>query len=97
MKARFVAVMATALVSGVSSPIASANQLPGAMVTGHITSVSGTEWINVDGHSYRIASSSAAASAVSKLTPGQLVDVQLTGPANSSASEVVNVVLHSGQ
>lgn len=73
--------------------VAEANQMPGAVITGSVTSVSGTEWIYVDGHPYRIKSGSPAADAVQKLTPGQHVDVQLNGPANTSASEAVNVVL----
>jgi hypothetical protein len=73
---------------------ANANQIPGAIITGHVISVAGTEWINLDGHNYRIASGSPAASVVGKLTPGQLVDAQLNGPANSAASAVINVVVH---
>ena len=89
-----VAAIATALVFCLASFTVAANQVPGALITGHLTSVSGAEWINIDGHSYHIASGSPAANAVAKLTPGQVVDVQLSGPANSSGSEVVNVVSH---
>jgi hypothetical protein len=86
---------AVATLSVLGTAVAIANQIPGTLITGSLTSVSGTEWIRVDGHTYRIQSGSPAAAAVQKLTPGQRVDVQLNGPANTAASEVINVVLHS--
>jgi hypothetical protein len=94
---RFVSVTAAALILLASGARADANQLPGTLVTGQVTAVSGTEWIKVDGRNYRIKAGSAAAKAVSKLIPGQRVDVQLNGPANTAASEVINVVLHPEQ
>jgi hypothetical protein len=87
--------LAAAALSILGTAAALANQIPGTLITGSLTSVSGTEWIHVDGHAYRIKSGSPAAEAVQKLTPGQRVDVQLNGPANTAASEVINVVLHS--
>lgn len=69
-----------------------ANQLPGEMVTGQVTAVSGNSQITVDGKSYRIKSGSAAAAAARSAVRGQTVDIQLNGPANSSASEVINLV-----
>lgn len=86
--------VATSL-SLIGTALAQANQMPGAMITGSVTSVSGTEWIYVDGHPYRIQSGSPAAAAVQKLTPGQHVDVQLNGPANTAASEAINVVVRT--
>ncbi|HEY6484011.1 MAG TPA: hypothetical protein VIY54_10850 [Steroidobacteraceae bacterium] len=74
-----------------------ANQIPGELVTGTVTSVSGQDWIKVDGHSYHIQSGSAAAAALQGLAPGQRVDVQLNGPANTAASEVINIVPHAGR
>ena len=50
--------------------------------------------VNVGGHIYAIAAGSAAYEAVSKLKPGQVVDVQLDGPAKSSSSQAVNITLH---
>jgi hypothetical protein len=93
---RKIAVLAMALAANLGSSGVWANKIPGVLITGHLTSVSGVEWVNIDGHQYRIASNSAAVNAVSKLTPGQLVDVQLNGPANTAASAVVNIVPHSG-
>lgn len=74
-----------------------ANQIPGELITGTVTSVSGQEWIKVDGHSYRVKAGSAAAAALQGVSPGQLVDVQLNGPSNTAASEVINVVAHPGR
>jgi hypothetical protein len=73
------------------------NRVPGATVTGHVSAASNGDWISVDGKTYRIKSGSPAASAAAKLTPGEYVDIQLDGPANTAASEVINVVRHTGQ
>ena len=35
--------------------------------------------------------------AVASTVPGQLVDVQLNGPAKSSTSQAINSVLHEGE
>jgi hypothetical protein len=75
---------------------AMANRVPGATLTGHVTATSNGDWIKIDGKSYRVKSGSPAAAAASKLTTGQYVDIQLNGPAGAAASEVVNVVPHSG-
>ena len=74
---------------------ASATVMGGDVVTGPITSVNG-QAININGKSYVISSGSAAAAAAPKLSPGQVVDVQLDGPASSSGSRVVNIVVHKG-
>jgi hypothetical protein len=78
----------------VTAPIGSAygNQLPGAIVSGHVVAVDGHRSINIDGKTYRIKSGSPAAGAARAVAAGQLVDAQLNGPANSSATEVVNIV-----
>jgi hypothetical protein len=75
--------------------IAMASAMPGEVVTGTISSIS-VDRVNVNGHAYSIASASAAYSVVQNFKPGQIVDLQLNGPANSSASQVVNITLHSG-
>lgn len=72
-----------------------ATVMGGDVVTGPITSVSG-QTININGKTYVISSGSAAAAAASKLSAGQVVDVQLDGPASSSGSRVVNIVIHKG-
>jgi hypothetical protein len=52
--------------------------------------------INIQGQVYPIASDSAAYAEVAHFKPGQLVDVILDGPAKSSASHAINIILHSG-
>jgi hypothetical protein len=74
-----------------------ANQLPGDLLTGQVNAVAGDSSIKVDGKTYRIKSGSPAAQAVRNVSPGQVVDVQLNGPANSSATEVVNVVVRGAR
>jgi len=75
--------------------IAAASTVLGELVTGTITAINGN-MINIQGHIYSIAAGSAAYAAVQTFRPGQVVDVQLDGPAKSSASQVVNITLHTG-
>jgi hypothetical protein len=72
-----------------------ANTVPGAVITGTINTVNGNS-VNIGGHVYPISAGSPAAAAAAKLAPGQYVDVQLDGPANSSASRVINIVVRHG-
>ena len=65
-------------------------------VTGQVTSVS-ADAITVGGHLYYVQQGSQAATAVQTLSPGQLVDVYLDGPAASSASHAVTILLHNNQ
>ena len=74
-----------------------ANQLPGEIVTGVVTSVSSDGSISIDGKSYRIKSGSPAASAARTIAKGQAIDAQLNGAANSAASEVINLVTHTNR
>ncbi len=73
--------------------IAVAAAVPGEVVTGPITAINGN-MVNIQGHVYPIATRSAAYEVVSKFQPGQIVDVQLDGPAKSSTSQVINITLH---
>ena len=73
--------------------IAVATAIPGEVVTGQITAINGN-MINVGGHIYAIVAGSAAYEAVTKFKPGQMVDVQLDGPAKSSSSHAINITLH---
>jgi hypothetical protein len=75
--------------------VAMASAMPGEVVTGTITAINGN-MVNVQGQTYSIAAASAAYSVVQNFKPGQLVDLQLNGPAKSSASQVINITLHSG-
>jgi hypothetical protein len=52
--------------------------------------------VNIQGHIYSIAAGSAAYEVVTKFQPGQIVDVQLDGPAKSSSSQAINITLHWG-
>ena len=82
-----------------AGPIAGslANQLPGDVVSGRVTSITGGSTINIDGKIYRIKSGSVAANAARTISAGQLVDAQLNGPANSSATEVINIVTRAAR
>jgi hypothetical protein len=73
--------------------VAVATTVPGEIVTGQIMSINGN-MINVGGQIYPIAAGSAAYAAVTTFKPGQMVDVQLDGPAKSSSSHVINITLH---
>ncbi len=73
--------------------IALAAAVPGEVVTGQITAINGN-MVNIQGHIYTIAAGSAAYEVVTKFKPGQVVDVQLNGPAKSSTSQVINITLH---
>jgi predicted nucleic acid-binding Zn ribbon protein len=72
-----------------------ANQIPGEVVTGVVTSVSNDSSISIDGRNYRIKSGSPAASAARTIAKGQTIDAQLNGAANSAASEVINLIPHT--
>jgi hypothetical protein len=69
--------------------------VPGEIVTGPIIAISG-DMVNIQGHIYSIAAGSAAYEVVTKFQPGQIVDVQLNGPAKSSSSQAINITLHWG-
>jgi hypothetical protein len=75
--------------------MAMASTVPGEVVTGPITAINGN-MVNIQGHIYLIAAGSAAYEVVRKFQPGQIVDVQLDGPAKSSASQAINITLHWG-
>ena len=81
----------------ISSSDLAANTVPGEIVTGSLTAVDGRRSLNIQGHTYRLKDGSPAAAAAAHLTPGQSVSVQLDGPANSSSSQVINIVTHSGR
>jgi hypothetical protein len=75
--------------------LAAASAIPGEVVTGTITAINGN-MVNIQGHIYTIATDSAAYAAAQTFKPGQLVDVQLNGPAKSSASQAINITVHWG-
>ena len=73
--------------------IAVATAVPGEIVTGQITAINGN-MINIGGQIFYIAAGSAAYAAVTNFKPGQMVDVQLDGPAKSSSSHAINITMH---
>lgn len=75
--------------------IAVASKVPGDVVTGTITAINGN-MVNIQGQVYPIAAGSPAYSVVQTFSPGQVVDVQLNGPAKSTSSQVINITLHQG-
>lgn len=75
--------------------IAVASKVPGDLVTGTINAINGN-MVNIQGQVYPIAAGSPAYSAVQTFKPGQVVDVQLNGPAKSTSSQVINITLHQG-
>jgi len=74
-----------------------ANTVPGDIVTGSLTAVNGRQSLNIEGRTYRLKDGSPAFAAAAHLTPGQSVTVQLDGPASSPASQVINIVTHTGR
>jgi hypothetical protein len=93
-KHMFTALVATTC-AALGSSVALGNQIPGDVVTGSVTSVSGSQSISIQGHNYLIKVGSPAAAAAAALTPG--VVAVLDGPASSPSSHVINVVRHAGR
>jgi hypothetical protein len=75
--------------------LAVASTTVGDLVTGTIIAINGN-MINIDGHIYSIETGSPAYEASTKFKPGQIVDVQLIGPAKSSSSQAITITLHQG-
>jgi len=75
--------------------LAVASTTVGDLVTGTITAINGN-MVTIDGHVYSIEAASPAYEASTKLKPGQVVDVQLDGPAKSSSSRAITITLHQG-
>lgn len=74
-----------------------ANTVPGDIVTGNLTAVNARQSLNIEGRTYRLKDGSPAFAAAAHLAPGQSVTVQLDGPASSPASQVINIVTHTGR
>lgn len=86
----FVAVVMFAAVS----QAAAANTPASNIVTGPVTGVSGGDHISVNGHLYAVKASSPASNALQQVRVGQVVDVVLDGPPNSSTAQVVVIHAH---
>ena len=84
-------------VSVLSNTSLEANTVPGDIVTGSLTAVSGRQSLSIEGHTYRLKDGSPAVGVAAHLAPGQSVTVQLDGPASSPSSQVINVVTHTGR
>jgi hypothetical protein len=87
--------LAVALLLGAAA--APGNQIPGFVLTGHVTATSGGDALSVDGHVYAIKAGSPAAAAAQKLSNGAFVDLVLSGPPGTSASQIINIVPHPGR
>jgi hypothetical protein len=74
-----------------------ANTVAGDIITGSVTAVKSGQSLNIEGRTYRLKDGSPAVAAAAHLTPGQLVTVQLDGPASSPSSRVINVVPRTGR
>ena len=79
--------------AALSGGTAVAAAVPGEVVSGPITAINGN-MVNIQGHVYPIAAGSAAYEVSMKFQPGQVVDVQLDGPAKSTTSQAINITLH---
>jgi hypothetical protein len=89
------AALAVAFVLGAAA--APGNQIAGFVLTGHMTAISGGDTLSINGHVYVIKAGSPAAAAVQKLSNGAFVDVVLSGPPGTAASQVINIVSHPVQ
>jgi hypothetical protein len=96
-RTRVLCALLTAAAMAIWSCNLAANTVAGEIVTGNVTAVDGRRSLNIQGHTYRLKDGSPAATAAAHLAPGQSVSVQLDGPANSSSSQVINIVTHSGR
>jgi hypothetical protein len=87
---------ALAVAIGLSPSIGWSSRPFGAMITGEVTSAPLNGEIEIAHHLYHVKAKSAADKALTSFYAGQNVDVVLDGPANSSGSQIVSIVVHSG-
>lgn len=80
-----------------TGPAQASQPVAGALISGYVTAVQGSDAIVINGQTYAVAPGSAAQQELSSLSAGQRVDAQLNGPASSSDSEVINVAVHRGE
>jgi hypothetical protein len=90
------AAAALAVVFALSPSIGWSSRAFGAMITGEVTSAPLNGQIEIAHHLYHVKAKSAADKALTSFYAGQNVDVVLDGPANSSTSQIVSIVVHSG-
>jgi hypothetical protein len=86
-----------AAVTTLGSTSVKSNTVPGDVITGSVTAVNGRQSITIQGQTYQLKDGSPALAAAAHLNAGQSVTVQLNGPATSSSSQVINIVIRSGQ
>jgi len=65
------------------------------VVSGTVTAAPTSDAIEVDHHSYQIKRNSAASQAVQGIYVGELVDVVMDGPPNST-TEAISIIKHTG-
>ena len=68
----------------------------GLMITGQVTSMPAAGQIEVDHHAYRVKSGTSADRNLRSFHMGQVVDLELDGPAATKNSEVVSIAPHTG-
>jgi hypothetical protein len=90
------AAAALAVVFGLSPSIGWSTRAYGAMVTGEVTAAPLNGEIEIAHHLYHIKPNSAADKALTSFYAGQNVDVVLDGPANSTTSQIISIIVHSG-
>lgn len=66
------------------------------MMTGQVTTVSGSQSVTINGQTYQIAPGSTAASTIAQVQPGQRVDVTLDGAAAAPGTHVIAISPHTG-
>jgi hypothetical protein len=87
---------ALAVVLGFYPSIGWSTRAFGAMVSGEVTSAPLNGQIEIDHHMYHVRAKSAADKSLTSFYAGLNVDVVLDGPANSSSSQIISILVHSG-
>jgi hypothetical protein len=85
------ALTAAALAALAGQPVFASKLLLPSTISGTVTSSAVGGAISINGHSYQIDPKSQAATEAPNLLAGQSVEVKLSGPANSKASQVVEI------
>jgi hypothetical protein len=68
----------------------------GAVFSGEITAAPSSGQIEIAHHTYRVKPQSSADKSLSSFYAGESVDLVLDGPIESSASEVISIMVHKG-
>jgi hypothetical protein len=93
MKRASLAALVLAL-SFAAAPISLATHVLGDTITGYLTAPPGAGRVVLDGHIYALRDGVVTPNELASFRVGQLVDLVLDGPANSSASRVMLIRAH---